>query len=407
MTGHDVELVLDLRELTNAPGTKEEFAALWADLEIALTGQDLQRRRVHSLDGAGGTVRLEVVRAGAGVVGADTRFAVVAVRERAEIRYRCRHCTGKAEYAPFLCSVCPSDGNDNRVCDRHVVMLDGALIATCQDHRPTCQACPSAAVFRCTGRACQRAKAWCGTHRRSHPKDPDLAFCPPCFEEAFPRCESSSCGDLGSVRCEHLTRDFRRCARRMCTQHAHRWQVFGGERVGLGRCSAHRAVKSAAPDEVLFQIVGGAARRRHKERQPSLSGFGYTLRYCEHAALAKDLPAVHRMLRALEREVVRNAVTTAAMAESWQAWDRQLKEALEDRAEGERLIAVLRPLVHSRLTQEIQLGEYKRASGARKALLFVEVPDDLAGLFYGKNRGNIAKYEKALGVTVKRERGDR
>jgi hypothetical protein len=406
VTAPDVELVLDLRELTNAPGTKEEFAALWTDLELALTGKDLQRGRVHTLDGAGGLVRLEVVRAGTGVVGAHTRFAVVAVRERADVRHRCRHCTAKAEYAPFVCSVC-LEGNNNRVCDRHVVILDGALTATCQEHRPTCQACSSAAVFRCAGKACRREKTWCGAHRRPHPRDPDVVFCPPCFEDAFPRCEDSSCGDLASVRCEHRTRDFRLCARRMCTQHAHRWQVFGGERVGLGRCTAHREVRSLAAEEILFQIVSGAARRRHKERQPSLSGFGYTLRYCGHGKLARDLPAVHRMLRVLAREVGKDTVTTAAMTEAWPTWDRQLKEATEDRAEGERLIDALRPLMGPRLTKEIKLGEYKRASGARDALLFVEVPDDLVGLFYGKKRANIAKYERLLEVTVKRERGDR
>jgi hypothetical protein len=407
----DVELVLDLCGLRDSPDTPDEFAELWADLELALTGHDLRQRSVHELDGANGTVRLEVVRLApdAGVVGAGTKFAIVAVRERAKVRYRCRHCTGKSEYAPFICTACPSDDQNNRVCGRHVVILDGALVATCRDHRPACDGCDAPAVFRCAGRACRRERTWCGAHRRPHPRDPDLDFCPSCYADAFPRCESPSCTDLGSVRCEHLDHDFRRCGRRMCTRHAQRWQVFGGERVGLGRCSAHQTVKAVPPAELLFQIVTGASRRRRKERLPSLSGFGHTLRNCEHGKLARDYPAVQRMLKSLEREVGRDTATASAMAEARPEWDRQLAEAEEDRREGEQLVDGLRKLVPPALAQVIQLGEYKRESrrgqNVRKAMLFVEVPQHLIGSFIGTGGANIRSYRQELGVDVQIEGG--
>ncbi|WP_410610286.1 KH domain-containing protein [Amycolatopsis sp. lyj-109] len=409
----DVELVLDLRELRNSPTDQEGFARLWADLEPALTGRDLRRRPVHELDGADGTVRLEVVRlpSGTTVAGPDTTFAVVAVRERPKIRYRCRHCTGKSEYAPFVCKSCPSDDNDNRVCDRHVVILDGALVATCRDHRPSCHGCGEPAEFRCAGRACRRERAWCRTHRRPHPRDADLDFCPSCYEDAFPRCESPSCTDLGSVRCEYFTRDLRRCPRRMCTRHAQRWQVFGGERVGLGRCAAHRTVKAVPPADLLFQIVTGAGRRRRKERLPSLSGFGYTLRNCEHGKLARDYPAIDRILQALEREAGRDPATATAITEARPGWDRQLAEAEEDRREGERLVEELRGIVSPKLARVIRLGEYKRASqrreNSRKAMLFVEVPPHLKGLFIGPKGSNIRSYRERLKVDVQFEGGDR
>ena len=99
------------------------------------------------------------------------------------------------------------------------------------------------------------------------------------------------------------------CGRRMCTRHARRWQVFGGERLGLGRCSAHSRLTELPPEEIVFQIVVGASIRKRAERLPSLAGFGHSLRLTDHLQLSVDYPAIFKMLTSLDNSISRsNAV---------------------------------------------------------------------------------------------------
>ncbi|MEV2224516.1 KH domain-containing protein [Nocardia vinacea] len=414
-----VELVLDLSHLRDAPSTPEEFANLWDELEPALHGRDFRQRPICCFDAPEGEVRLEVVRlpAAVGLIDEDTAFAVVAVREGPRLHYRCKHCRtiGESRYAPFVCSACPSDTNDNRVCDQHVVILDGALTPTCQDHRPRCQQCAEWAVFRCAGRACRYDKAWCVSHRRQHPRDPDISYCPSCFEVTFPHCEYPRCTDIGTVRCEHVTRGFRQCEKRMCTRHAKRWQVFGGERMGLGQCARHSEVVGLTADEVMFRIIAGASGRRRQERLPSLQGFAHTLRKCRHEDLAIDYPRIHRLLGAEGNAVRENRQAATAYDRARPDWDRQLATISGDSAEGARLVERLKALVNSRSGHEvaaaIELAEYKAAStrsgNARPAMLFVKVPQHVRGLFIGSRGEAIRYYSEQLGVRVQIEGGRR
>jgi hypothetical protein len=116
----DVELILDVRDLRTPPGDRDEFAALWNLIEPALNGRDLRAKGVHELVGPDGTLRLEIARiaAGTGLVTPGTRFAVVAVRERPKLHYRCKECAdiGRSDYGPFICSD-SSGGQEHRVCD--------------------------------------------------------------------------------------------------------------------------------------------------------------------------------------------------------------------------------------------------------------------------------------------------
>lgn len=407
----DVEVVLDLRGMRVAPTTRTGFAELWAAVEPLLTGCDLSRTRVHELDRAEGLLRLEVVRlrGPAGPVSADTRFSIVAVRETARLRYRCSHCSGRDAYGPFLCTMCPKDGG-NRVCDRHVVILDGSLVATCQEHRPSCR-CGARATFRCAGRSCQRETAWCDVHRRGHPRDQDVDYWPSCYDVAFPRCDEQSCADLGSVRCEHVTPGFRPCGRRRCTRHADRWQVFGGERLGLGRCAQHSQVRDLPAHEIVFQIVAGAALRKRKEFLPSLQGFAHNLRGVGQAELALDFDWIHRTLGEVAHRARQDTIVAAAVREMKPRWDKQLKETRENALKGRRLVEQLRKLVPPALADTISYADYRppiRRDGAdRQALLYVKVPKHQHGQFIGTKGANIKSYRERLGVFVDIEGGRR
>lgn len=418
----DVELILDVRELRTPPGDRNEFAALWNLIEPALNGRDLRAKRIHELVGADGTLRLEVARiaAGTGLVTAGTRFAVVAVRERPELHYRCKECAdiGRQEYGPFICSD-SSASQEHRVCDLHVSILDGSLTPTCRAHRPSCRACGNQATFWCAGKSCRRNVAWCKRHHKQHPQDPDVAYCPDCYAAQFPPCEATGCSAIGTVTCEYVSRTIESCGRRMCTRHARRWQVFGGERLGLGRCAAHSRLTGLPAQEIVSQIVVGASTRKRPERLPSLAGFGHSLRLTGHLTASVDYPAIFAMLNGLDDSMSRwNAVPAgsspvrvrAAMEKAMPDWKRQAAGAKDNQREGERLVAQLRQIVQELLRRDgaaiaatITLAEYKSARPNSQppvpARLFVNVPENYAGLVMGGGRRQV--YENRLGVEVK------
>jgi len=424
--GADVELILDVRELRDPPQDRDGFLTLWARVERALQGRDLRTMPTCVVDaGAAGKIRLEAARiaSGSGPVTAETRFSVVAVREKARLRHRCKECAalGIERYGPFPCSV--FGGDAHRACDQHVRILDGSLTPTCGAHRPRCRDryCDQLATFRCAGRICRREAAWCDQHRRSRHHEPDFAYCPSCYAREFPPCEKPGCTAIGTVACEHLSSAFRACRRRMCARHAWRWQVFGGERLGLGRCSAHRNVTRLAPQDLIFQIVAGSAARRRHERLPSLYGFAYTLRRARHPDLALDYKRIMEMLARSAASFDHSAAGRAAaqsIRETWPTWERQLKEIEAAAVDGERLVARLRQLIRSEIPQDgpalaatISLAEYRpvrvRAGTLLRAMLFVHVPLDRREVFNGAEDRRRRRYEAVLGVSVHIEGGRR
>jgi hypothetical protein len=273
-----------------------------------------------------------------------------------------------------------------------------------------CQ-CGTPATFRCGGKACRSDKAWCDAHRRRHPRDPDVDYCPSCYEITFPSCDTRSCPDVGIVRCEHASPDFRRCGRRMCTRHASRWQVFGGERVGLGRCSHHSQVHALPPEEVLFQIITGASLRRNNERLPSLLGFAHNLRGVRKNDLALNFEWIYRTVTALIHRTRHDATVSAKTAEAKPLWDRQIGEIREAAVQGRRLVEQLRAFVPSALAATIEYADYRpesrRGGVHRRAMLFVKVPEHQRGLFIGSRGAGIKSYSERLGVDVKIEGGGR
>lgn len=417
----DVELILDVRNLRTPPQDRDGFLALWARVERALRGRDLRASPACVVDaGAEGKLRLEVARiaSSAGTVTDQTRFSVVAVREKPRLKHRCQECADRdiERYGPFRCSV--REGGEHRVCDLHVIILDGSLTPTCGMHHPRCRGCGQAATFRCAGRTCRHKTAWCDQHRRSHPHERDVGYCPSCYTREFPRCESPGCRGMGTIACEHQSRTFQACEKRMCALHAWRWQVFGGERLGLGCCSVHADVTRLPPDELIFQIVVGAAARRRRERLPSLYGFAHTLRRAGQPNLALDYKRVMGMLTRLAADLGSTAAGRAAadsVRKTWPTWERQLKDIEAAALQGEHLVTRLKQVVSSEvprhgpaLAAAISLAEYRPArarSGDRPALLFVHVPPGQWDLFAGTANRHRRRYEAVLGVRVRIEGG--
>lgn len=217
-----------------------------------------------------------------------------------------------------------------------------------------------------------------------------------------------------------------KCGRRMCTIHARRWQVFGGEHVGLGRCSAHSRLSGLSAEELVFQIVVGASSRNRPERLPSLQGFAHNLRNSGHPKLALDYRAIFMMLSGLRDSLNRGnaapgdspaARARAAVEKAWPGWEKQYQEIGVSAVEGERLVAQLRHVVQELLPRDgyaiaaaITLAEYKPAQfragqEPRPARLFVHVPEEYRGLFMGKDRVRKQAYDQRLGVDVQIEGG--
>ncbi len=429
MTGAEIELVLDLRDYRIRPKGAEDFLELWAALEPALYGRTLHLGQKLAWDSPDGAVTAEVMRLapGLGAVGPATTVEVADVRERAKLIHQCRLCqaAGAPSYAPMTCRACSAAGVGNaKLCVDHAVFLGGSVLACCPDHQPACQGCGRPARFWCSGPRCREPQAWCEEHRRRHPSDPDTDYCPPCYDATFPACEVSGCAGVGTVACDWMDAGARSCDRRSCTRHAHRWQVYGGEKLGLGLCHAHRRLSGLEPQELLFQIVGGTTRRsgrRPAGRMPSLAGFAHSLRNTGHRELALDFHGIDAYLRRLEQHAVQNRLrgVADAMRAARKTWDQQLAQSQDHAAQGRRLTQQLCRLIlasdqgfGAELAAAVSYADFRparsvRGGGERDALLFVHVPQHLRGRFIGPGGDKIRMYGRQLGVQIKIEGGRR
>ncbi|MEU2711912.1 hypothetical protein [Streptomyces sp. NPDC007205] len=421
----EVEVVLDLRASTLSLSGAAQYAELWNQLESALLGQSLRTGAPYQWSSHFGDITVEIVRLAPGVTVTheNTRFDVVAVRERATLSYRCATCAelGKETYGPFVCRGCADAGRRDRVCDEHVVILDGALITACPLHRPECGECRQPATFRCAGPRCRTKTAWCDAHRVAHPEDPDTDYCPSCYQLVFPVCEHSGCNGVGTMACDIVDGSGHPCGRQACTRHALRWQVFGHERTGLGLCKQHHAaLRGTAPVELMRQIVSTAARRSDDFRTPRLVSFGHNLRNTGHRQLAVDYRSIYEQLRRLrdDCEGSGDRHVAGALRRADAGWQRELAALVGTAEEGERLLARLRLLVEQQdgrrgpeIAAALRLVEFKaprvrNGVTERRGILFIDLPAPLRGLFIGAKGVNVARYRTELGVDVKFE-GDR
>lgn len=430
----DLEVILDVREWRDELRGSEGLRELWSMIEGALLGRDLSTRAVHTLQHPNGDVRVDVARIRPGsspVVGAGTAFHIVGVLEPPQVLYRCRICAerGDAVYAPFLCRECDGADGGNRLCDTHVRILDGALVATCDSHSPRCADCGRPAAFRCGGERCRRRRAYCAGHRVAHPHDADLAYCPACYAEEFPRCEVPACPSIGAVRCEVTDHDLSQCGIRVCAGHVRRWQVYGGESLGLGLCARHsRALPGFTAEELMIQIVLGTylrtTRRRDAEALPSLRGFAHSLRNRGHRERALDYPWMHRTLDALENYLLGRGTGRDALRQLFhdrrdgsgryrgrQGWREELDQIRRGVGQGEQLMEHLRGLLRQALPHDgpaiaatLRLAEYKpprtHAGETRPALIFVHLPPGYRGAFIGARGANIRYFSERLSTLV-------
>ncbi|MFE3324256.1 hypothetical protein [Streptomyces sp. NPDC059176] len=415
-----VDVVLDLRDWQPPTEGQQALVALWGQLEPGLYEKTLAPGALHVWDSDAGRITVEIVRVDPKTSWAtrDTRFAIAAVRQRSALVYRCAACDrgGREGYGSFRCRGCGDAGRPDRVCVEHAVVLDGSLLPSCPDHRPSCEGCSRTASFWCAGRTCRASVAWCEEHRKRHPQDPDTDYCPDCYQRAFPVCEEPGCSAVGTSECDWLGPSGHACGRAACTRHARRWQVFGYERVGIGLCRAHSRVQSLGPDEILWQICGTAGRRRG-QRMPSLAAFGHNLRRCGHRELALDYRSIRAHLGSLQDRMRTAGSSTALRAVERAAgdWDRQLREKKETAGQGEVLVGRLRTIVReldhrygAEIADGLVLAEFKPARPpAVGGDLWIRVPEHLTGKFIGPQGSRIKEYKARLGMEIKLEDGRR
>ncbi|MGY1762416.1 KH domain-containing protein [Geodermatophilus sp. SYSU D00779] len=436
MSQVDAEVVLDLRSWRGDVSGKDGVISLWEKLEPAMVGRDLSSRSRHVLeDAASGSVVIDVVRlqsAGSFVVGPKTSFLIGDVIMQPELRYRCAACAraGTPRYGPFMCRRCGDDIGRNRLCDEHVRFLDGALVASCDEHVPGCEECGARGIFWCAGSGCRGKQAHCAGHRREHPQEADIAYCPACFEVDFPPCEVAGCARIGSARCEISDRGVTTCGRRICSMHAKRWQIYGGEALGLAVCSRHApGMRSMSAEEILRRVVvGTVARGRQSEPLPSLRGLAHTLRNSGHNARALDYRWLMAELQRLESAPEMATATAGRVPQreltdrrtgngryrpprSPRSWEAELGVIdqgndrglfLVDRLRGALAVAV--PAYGPVMAASLQLAEYKPPrtvkGETRPGLLFVHLDQNYRGYFIGPRGATIRYLEAEVGRHV-------
>lgn len=416
-----VPVLLDLRASRDVPEGPAGYLELWRVIEPGLLRADPRETRPLRFDrGEQGHVDVRFVAPALNppVLGADTAFTIVGVQEPPFVRYACGTCraAGKETYGPFLCHLCgESDGTDERLCDTHVGLLDGAFRTTCPRHEPRCEGCGGSAAFWCDGPSCRRKRAWCERERRRHPGDPSISYCPACFDEFFPRCVTPGCVLTGHLRCE-FTPDGgeSRCRHRMCPLHTVRWQVYGPSRRGLSLCADHhRRLPGIARAELLRQVVSGTARRvaaarRRRQRGPDLP----RLRMIRHIFInvrkevvdVAALDALFATVRAGLGGSGQDAEAARLIDSSEQARRREVAAAEAEQRVGRdhfaRLVALLRQLGRPDLADALGYSEY----GGRDPVLWVRVPPHLERQFFGNRATSLRNLGARLGLRVQLER---
>lgn len=407
-----VEVLLDLRGYSRRIGGPEGFIALWEELAPALKGRPLITGRPYSLESRSGTISFTVIRNPVSQVSEDTRFAVHSLLEPPSVRYTCDSCQaeGKTVYGPFICPTCRDSGQDGRVCDNHVLILDGAMRSFCRTHAPRCE-CGAAATFWCQGPECRRRKAWCDAHRKHHRNDPDHAYCPGCYAVLYPDCERNGCANVGTLACEFVdVNTMRPCGRHACPSHMQRWQVYGPDAEGLALCNQHRGVRSLDDQALISQIILATGARRFRLHRspplPTLQSIRHILRKARNRIY--DLGEIGRLFENFHvnfgtHSALRNEVSGLLKQHS----DRRQRDMERDQSEKQQGLVIferIRQLLAARgqneLAQLVRFSDYR----PRSNLIFVIVPDALAGRFIGPGGRNIKELCAAINVDIKLEK---
>lgn len=416
-----VPVSLDVREYTEPLDGPDAYRALWDRVEPYLLRVDPREPRPLRLDlGPEGSLTLQFLDpvGNPDTLGPGHRFAVRGIRERPQIRYACAHCArqGTTEYGPFRCHAChenPAGATETRLCDRHVVILDGPFRTVCPAHAPTCPECAKPGTFWCDGATCRKKQAWCDDHRRAHPGDARTSYCPGCYAVRFPDCAVGGCANTGHLRCEYTASAGGRCRNRTCAGHAGRWQIYGPHKRGLVVCPEHwSGLRRLSREDLVFQIVAAtAARRRLGERSsvpavlPRLSVVRHILIHVRNEAL--DMGVIDGLFTGLRKRLGsgRDDAAMARLVDDHARTRAQDLRVFEDEhAQGRRHFAALVRLLAAEGKQEladrITFSDFR--SKANK--LFVRVPEEYKGRFIGRGGAGIAGLSRRLGIILELEK---
>jgi hypothetical protein len=424
-----IDIVLDLRESRRVPGSAGDFLGLWGELEERMQGASLQGSPSWQIDtptwGLCGLL-LADPSAAPGLVTEETPFVVRSVLEPPRLIYKCATClkSGREEYGPFTCHACRAEKAADRICDQHVILLDGGFRASCPRHRPVCPSCGNTAIFWCRGPKCKGTTAHCDRHRRSHPGDQAVSYCPECYGIAFPACGHQGCTATGSLACHFVDQgSLKRCGARACSYHAYRWQVLGPHKRGPVLCPDHkRALATLSREQLVFQIVATASGLDSQRAGPGARGHQGGTRQQGGVVLPRLSIVRHIFLNTrnealpidrldmLFGQLQRSLGDTGFAGRMRRGLERQeagrrgaVGDAAADRQEG---------LMHfARLQQALsRMGKYELANGItfsdfrkRANILRVYVPAGFEGQFFGRQGSTIKSLSQELGVTVKRE----
>jgi hypothetical protein len=290
--------------------------------------------------------------------------------------------------------------------------LGGRLNATCDAHRPNCR-CGQLATFWCAGPRCRRETAWCESHRKQHPNASNIYYCPDCYEQLFPNCTSSRCAFTATGFCEYVLEGGAACARRMCSQHIIRWQIYGPHKIGLGLCDQHLNIPNLTDEQIVYLMVAATANRmlaapRPRQELPSLHAVRHSLLKVRRRPY--EVSDINQMFVCISQRVGLNDRRERAMSELLEYHEpkraRDMKRAEDERQQGlevfERLKAQLRRIGRNEVADAISFSDYRPVPN----VLYVRLPKDLRGHMVGKDHRTINQLRQSLGAGIEFEKGE-
>lgn len=410
-----VEVVLDLRQYSERIEGARGFIDLWQSLTPVLNGKALnagQRFKIEHPQRGNIAVILLTVPPGHTVFRSETPFAIHSVLEQPLVHYACAKCRteGRRQYGPFVCYRCRDDNKETRLCDQHVVILDGNMASFCSEHRPISPT-GEAATFWCSGPQCRYKQiAWGPTDRRAHPNDPDYWYCSKCYAELFPLCTGiANCKDTGSNACEFVDATTEKsCGARLCNVHVRRWQIYGPHRLGLSLCNTHRRVKDFTDAQVIYEVVAASSMRRGGGwRLPTLGSVRHILQNARGRFY--ELPQIYNMFQSLSHSLTGTWLQREmgrALHERESFWQRELREKQAKKMDGmiyfEQLKRELRSRSLDQVADALSYSEYKERENDK--ILFVNLDELLRGRLVGRQGVTIKSIEAKLGVRIRFER---
>jgi hypothetical protein len=437
--GKNVEVILDLRQTSYGFPGPEAFLGLWQRAEAALAGKALMPSTRLSVPIPGvGDVGVEILAVPGGqpvVVTADTPFAIHSLLEPPPPDQRCRLCVRDGRRTPgaLRCALCK---RDSQICEEHAVLVAGSLKAFCLEHAPAC-GCGEPAAAVCRGPRCEPegGRMFCRPHLVAHPNIPDVAYCSACYTALFPPCSVSGCDGIGGIECLHVDPSTEEpCRRRLCPRHAHRWQVFGPHRIGLGRCDAHSALRTLDDVTVIFQVVAGTALLRAREK-PERRGRIHlpTLPAVRHILMKSrnrlyEVADVNRFFDLLEEKLQAQTPLRQSMRglvdENREARSRAIAKHEDEKGAGRQIFAriqnELRDMDLDEVAASLVFTDYRPARGGKGSrpggapapqpelagILFVRLEPALRGLLIGRGGNTIKELQRRVRVKISFERED-